>query len=179
MRRGLTLKTVRNILYITRFLWKADKRIFFLKSIHIILLALTGPANILLTKYIIDHLAPGADFTNIVLVILAIVLCSLLAGMLNTVFSYFINPLNYWTVIRDMNNRVLYKANRLDLECFGNTEFYNRYTRALSEADARANTVFGQLFSFFQSLTSLISILSVLLVLEPMIIFFSLASVVA
>lgn len=75
-------------------------------------------------------------------------------------------------------NRLLKKAVNVELECFENSDFYNKYTLAMEKSDVRltetVDSFFGVLFGFFASIFAFVYMynvdkMSILFILFPII----------
>ena len=56
--------------------------------------------------------------------------------IVKTVYNEIYAPYNQNKIKRGMNSLLMEKSKRLDLKCYDDPEFYNKYTRALGQADS-------------------------------------------
>jgi len=173
-------KVWKNCFYLCHILWKTSKTSFLWRILYAILSALIAPMSILLTQYLIESIEniELVGFYNIVVVIIAYIAPTLAIQIFSSILSYWINPLINMKFTRELNNLVLSKSVGLDFVCFDDSEFYDKYTRAISEADNRAIKLFDQLMTWFSNFLSLVSLGSMLAIYDPIIIIFSIANIV-
>ena len=81
--------------------------------------------------------------------------------------------------IKNGISKMLYsKYVSIDLSDMDNSEFYDKYVRALNEADQRSVQVLNTLQYFLSNLFSALGVLSVVAILDPILIFFSVIPVI-
>lgn len=106
-------------------------------------------------EIVLHYVETGAEFSQVILFVVLSVL--FLIGM------YFLTALNNG-YIGQVSNQVMYeelhaalfqKAADVELECFENPEFYNKYMKAVTQVKSRAHTVIWVMSSFLISLCSL------------------------
>lgn len=82
--------------------------------------------------------------------------------------------------IKNGLSQILYdKYISIDLSDINNADFYNRYVRALNEADQRAVLILNTLQYFLSNLFSVLGIVSVVAILNPILILFSIIPVIS
>ena len=129
-------------------------------------------------RYVIKSLETGDSFRHIMtfVVIVAIVMCamSLYAHILNG----YIYPVCQAKVNKGLYTKLFRKSRNVELECFENSEFYDKYTLAMEKADDRLiQTVEAVFKTFFGAIASVCAFLfmfqvdkiSVLFILFPII----------
>ena len=84
--------------------------------------------------------------------ILVFVVVSVYKVVMYPVYRKYFSPIAKAKVSNALNLEMIEKTKELDLECFEDEEFYNRYTRALNELDTRAYSVFESLVAFIRYL---------------------------
>lgn len=94
---------------------------------------------------------------------------------------YFISALN-WNVIEFIGNQKMYekmhlrmfqKACDVELECFENPEFYNKYMKAVTQVKSRAHTVIWVMTSFLVSLPVMAYLVYKMICIDPIAIVFA------
>ena len=129
-------------------------------------------------RYVINSLETGESFGRIMIfiVIVAIVFCSM------SLYDNFLNGKVY-PIAQAKVNKGLYlglfrKARNVELECFENSDFYDKYTLAMENADMRliqtVEVVFGVIFGGIASVCAFafmfqVDKISVLFILFPII----------
>lgn len=173
------MKTIRhvcnNIFYVLKILWETSKLAFIVQILLAFFTGVISSLIILVNKYLIDSLTNNTPELRTILWLLFITfLIKFLPDIINSFLSTLYSPLQMWKFMQKMNNIMLEKIKKIDLECFENYIFYDQYTRAMSEADNRSQTVFNIFIGFIGSIISLVSIISVVIILDPFIILIAL-----
>ena len=146
MKKKTKHSTLSNNLYILKQIHTASPgRILFDLSGIII----TSVSNILLDvyllKYIINGIQEGLDFKRLVGFILIITAFHIFS----TAFSHY-----YWQKFAPVSNQKIYshiqkalfeKSSSVELACFEDPDFYDKYVKAISEANNRTQQVLGSL----------------------------------
>jgi len=126
-----------------------------------------------LTKYIFDSMTNNKPYISIIYFTLAFLCSSLGAEAMQTIISQKMAPVNEEKIKQYIRTLVFEKTKFLDLYCFENAEFYDKYIRALTEADSRAFGVLSSLSSMSYCLISFVTLNSLIIYLDPTIIIFS------
>lgn len=172
-------KTLKNCFFIYKQLWHASKSAFLLRAGYALIAAAVSPFTIILTEYLVNTLdnISETSFAKIVLIIIAYFIPTLVIQICNSIFSYWINPIISLKFTRALNNIILEKTKSLDFVCFDDACFYDKYTRAIAEADGRAVTLFNQTMSFLSTTISLVALFGVVAIYDGWIIAFCVANV--
>lgn len=129
-------------------------------------------------KYVTDGLVYGTPFATLLFIIMSL-------GTLKLVRNFFGNFYNkkYQVIKREeieqkLRISFLNKVSTLDIECFDNAEFYDKYVKALQEADSRYFQVLNNLSNFLYSLVTLFAYFSLIISLDGFLIVFAVLPVV-
>lgn len=135
----------------------------------------------------LSHLFFGIIFWEIVLVFVEEkrpfqdVIPFLIFSVILAFVLYSCNALN-WNVIGPIGNQRMYekmhlrmfkKACDVELECFENPEFYNKYMKAVTQVKSRAHTVIWVMVSFLVSLPVMAYLIYKMIVIDPVAIIFA------
>ncbi len=85
--------------------------------------------EILFLKYLLNSLENGASFSEFVKICLIFLGLSILGKFLNEYFDY-LTCVKHKVFYKKMNEKIFQKAVNLDMDCFYNTEFFDKYKRA-------------------------------------------------
>lgn len=131
--------------------------------INSILSSVTPIFYILFTRYIINSITNHVDILMISLILLAYLLFNISYSFFNTWLQQCIIPKNTQTLNKKMQTMIFNKSLELDLDCYEDMDFYNKFSIALQQSDTRAlavlntfSTLIGNLFGV-ASLSTLIS----------------------
>ncbi|QIB27487.1 ABC transporter ATP-binding protein [Caloranaerobacter azorensis] len=166
----------KNNLFMLKFVWKYYK-IYIITSILISFSSILTPlADVLGPKYIIDFISQKKPFTWIVTVVILIFSIEILKSIYYSWYYKFITPRAHNKIKGGINNLLMQKAASLDLECYENADFYDKYTRALKEADIRALSVVSSTRDFLLSLVYALTLFGVIVTLDPILLLISVVS---
>lgn len=163
-------------LFILKLVWKYYK-LYVIASITICFSSILTPlGDILAPKYIIDFIEQRKPFRCIILVVLGVFSIESIKSLYYSWYNNYLTPHAQNIVKSAINCELMKKASLLDLECYENPNFYDKYTRALKEADSRAISVVISLKDFLLSLTYLLTLVGIVAVLDPFLIIISIIS---
>ena len=121
----------KNIMYALKLVWQSDKRLLIGDIIN----GLSGNIfalfvqNILFLKVLLSILDKGSSFRDYFSALVMFLLLSLFL-LATTWFSSYIVSVSTKNVLKKLNNKIFDKAITLDVECYENPEFYDKYQRA-------------------------------------------------
>ena len=110
--------------------------------------------TIFFLRYIIQEIERGANFSRLAGFIL---LAGLILAILSLYSSYvdaMVKPLTGHTIRRSMYAKLYSKARNVELFCYEDADFYNRYTMALDDADGK---ITKSVETFFQIVSGLMA----------------------
>lgn len=170
------IKTIiKNNLYMLDFIKKASPW-FITMTILLSLTAFVDTiSNTWLSKLVFDGMAQGTPYTDIMAVVLALLGVMLVSAVVRVLFRHIKTPVANERIKCYVRSALYEKTKSLDMYCFENANFYDKYTRALAEADTRAINVLSSLSAFSSSVVSLATLFSIIIYLDPVLIFFALA----
>lgn len=139
-------------------------------------------ANVFFTvyfmKYIIESISIGRDFQQIVyFIILTLVLLFALV-LLDNWYDYRFRPLSDLKLYEKLYLILFRKAATVELKCFEDHEFYNKYTKAIQEADIRVSAVLANLSRIIFVTLATISIFAVMYAIDPWVVWFALLPII-
>lgn len=76
-----------------------------------------------------------------------------------------------------MNAMLIDKSQELDRKCFDDPVFYDKFTRALNQADSGVVSFTNNLFQLFDRLVYISTVITIIITLDPLLIFFSMLCV--
>lgn len=175
MKKKTKHSTLSNNLYILKQILTASPgRILFDLSGIII----TSVSNILLDvyllKYIINGIQEGLDFKRLVGFILIITAFHIFS----TAFSHY-----YWQKFAPVSNQKIYshiqkalfeKSSSVELACFEDPDFYDKYVKAISEANNRTQQVLGSLGDIVYFIFNAFATSFIIFTIDPVLIVFAL-----
>ena len=129
-------------------------------------------------RYVINALQSGESFQAIMIFIGITVAVFASMALYNSYIQGYVSPVANASLNKQLYQKLFKKARNVELECFENSDFYDKYTLAMKNADTNLyNTVdqlFGVLFGFVASICAFVFMfkvdkLSVTFILLPII----------
>lgn len=125
-------------------------------------------------KYIINGIQEGLDFKRLVGFILIITAFHIFS----TAFSHY-----YWQKFAPVSNQKIYshiqkalfeKSSSVELACFEDPDFYDKYVKAISEANNRTQQVLGSLGDILYFIFNAFATSFIIFTIDPVLIVFAL-----
>lgn len=175
MKKKTKHSTLSNNLYILKQIHIASRgRIFFELSSII----LNTVSNILLDvymfKYIINGIQKGLDFKRLVGFILTITAFHIFTA---TVVDYFwekFAPVSNQKIYSHIQKNLFEKASSVEFACFEDPDFYDKYVKAISEANNRTNEVLRSLCDIVYFIFNAFATSFIIFTIDPVLIVFAL-----
>lgn len=169
-----TIKTiVKNNKYILKFVSEASPY-FILITVLISLTAFIDTfANTWFSKVVFDGMAEHTPYLQIVKVVLILLGFMLISALLRSYYEQNSSVVENEKIRTHIRTKVLEKTSELDFECFENPEFYDKYTKAIAEADSRASAVLESVSSLSYSVVTLATLFTIILALNPILFLFA------
>ena len=129
-------------------------------------------------RYVINALQSGETFQAIMIFIGITVGVFATMALYNSFIQGYVAPVANASLNKQLYQKLFKKSRNVELECFENSDFYDKYTLAMKNADTRlyetVDQLFGVLFGFFASIFAFIFMfqvdhLSVAFILLPII----------
>lgn len=168
-------RVLRNNLYLLRQIHAASPgRI----PLYLLLIIAKSTSNFLfdvyMLKVVINSLQTGADFRSILIFILSIAAYHLCVCFFENAFNELFVPRSDLKIHRYMQKKVFAKAAAVEIACFENPEFYDRYVKAVSEASGRAAQVLQSLGEIVGCVFTVSAMSFVIFTIDPLLILFAL-----
>lgn len=163
-------RTIQNNFYMLRYMWKYCRSNVILR----LLSTLTAPVQpfifIITMKLTIDGISEKRDLKYL----LTIILTAFLVGTVSAIFNAWVNSSSsakaQQKISKGIQDELLKKSLTLDLACYDDAEYYDKYVRAMQEAENRAIEVLNSLVEIISSIIALLMIVSIIVTLNPVII---------
>lgn len=163
-------QSIKNNLYFLKYVRRFTPAYFYIRFITVLLSPLQPLISIFIMKIAIDNVADGKPLSEMLLIILigfvVAITCNLIIHLINVGMGTVAKRI----ITKNIQDIFLKKAEKLDFSCFDDTEFYNKYTKAMYETDGRCVSVFDTFINFLSKIITLLTVITVLTVLSPLII---------
>lgn len=166
-------KVISNNKYMLSFVKKASPRFVFL-TVAISFTALIDTlSNTWFSKVVFDSMEKKSHFVNLILIILCLMFFMLMSAGLSKFFYQKYAPKENQRITGYIRSILFRKTHNLDLMYYENPEFYDKYTRALLEADGRALSVVETISQLSYACITLLTLFSIIVYLDPILILFA------
>lgn len=159
-------------------IWNLDKGYIILTFIWPVIFMPIQLFEIYTIKYITDGLVYGKTFSILLPVILSLGIMKLARNFLGNCYNKKYQIIHRERLEQNLRINFLKKVASLDIECFDNAEFYDKYVKALQEADSRYFQVLESLSNFFSSVITLTAYFSLIISLDGLLIVFAVLPVI-
>ena len=171
---NLKVPVFKNIAYALKLVWQSDKRLLIAYMINsfsanIFMLYIQ---NILFLKVLLGLLDSGSTFESYFRTLLIFLILSVSLMAVSCITSYIVCA-STKNVLKQLNNRIFNKAITLDVECYENPEFYDKYQRATNVlAWSYYDFVCSAVSSIVSSIVSLGLVIGTVTVINPVYLLF-------
>lgn len=129
-------------------------------------------------KYIIESISSERDFRQVAVFIVITSAVLLVLSLLDNWYEHRFKPVSDLTLYEKLYLVLFRKAATVELKCFEDHEFYNKYTKAIQEADQRIGAVLDSLSRVIFSILATISIFAVMYAIDPWVVWFALFPII-
>lgn len=165
---------LKNVIFALKLVWEADKRLligYFITEISNKVLSMYVQ-NILFLKVLLSIIDGNADFkTYFTYLLLFFGLCV----AINVVSAYAsrMRLVSAKVVYKELNNKIFQKAIQLDVSCYENPEFYDKYQRAtLVLSSSYYDLICWDVAAVIGGIIALICVIATVTVINPMYLLF-------
>ena len=155
------------VLYVYSLIWETNKWILFAFGVIMLFTGLQPVASVWLGKKVIGILAESISagyhqemVSRLILysgLLFGLTLLTRLAGNINSTLSRLMGDV----LARNIKIKIMKKANKIDMACFDNAEFYSKMENANNEAGRRPITIMDSSYQLISSLISIVSFITV------------------
>lgn len=174
------IRIAKNNWVLIRYIFKFAPGMFFSRMFAILMILLSDLSfNILFLKYVIDSLSQGVQFETVLLYIGCLALVRVLCDGANSLYIQYIEPVARLKIHKGIYNLIYEKVEKIDLEKFDDSVFYNDYIWALNEVDNRTKNTFNVLMQFIQAALNVVMYLVLAVIYDKWVLVFVIVPVVA
>ncbi len=161
-----------------KHIWELDKAYVLLAFLWPVIFMPVQIFEVLTIKYVTDGLVYGKSFTTLLLIILSLGIMKLARNFFGNIYNKKFQVMHREKIEQRLRIHFLRKVASLDIECFDDASFYDKYVKALQEADSRYFQVLDGLSSFFNSVVTLIAYFSLIISLDGLLIIFAVLPII-
>ena len=141
--------------------------VILLKSLAAVLL------NVYMLQFVINAIQTGRDFSSIAYFVIAIAAYYILFCVLESYYNEVFVPISDKKIYSYFQKMLFRKATDVELACFENPAFYDKYVKAISEASSRASGVLGSINSIVSCVFTVLSVSFVIFRIDSLLILFA------
>ena len=165
---------VKNIIFALRLVWQTDKRLLIGSFINMSadMIFSVFLQNILFLKVLLGIIDSKGDFKEFFKSLVVFLVFSVIVKGINWWTSY-IKQVSTKAVLKGLNNKVFDKAVKLDVSCYEDPEFYDKYQRATQIlAWGMFDSVCANVASICAAFISLVLVIGTVTAIDPVYILF-------
>lgn len=173
------MRAIRNNGYALKLMWQICPS----QVIHMAIVRILGYFEWLFysaffMRYVINALETEQEFSSIMTFLAITIGVFASISLYNNYVNGKVMPVNKVVIAKGLNQKLFKKSRKVELNCFEDSEFYNRYTLAMERADERllqtVDVIWGIVFGVISTVISFwllfdVDKLSVLFVIFPII----------
>jgi len=165
---------VKNIIFALKLVWQTDKKLLLCSFINMSadMIFSVFLQNILFLKVLLGIIDSKGDFSEFTENLILFLILSVIVKGINWTANY-IRQVSTKKVLKGLNNKVFTKAIMLDVSCYEDPEFYDKYQRATQIlAWGLFVSVCDNIGSIFAGIISLILVIGTVTSIDPSYILF-------
>ena len=170
------MKIINNNLYLLKMVYASDKK----RILYMILLSFISTLNniisVLFIKIALDCIIMYQSFQYLVLLVLIERAVSFMLSYFECLLQWKKCPISDSIIKEHILKRVYTQSLKIGLSELDNSEFYDKFSRAIGEAEQRPFAMLSTIEKFLTSLLSIFSIATVIILLDWKLIFLSVFS---
>jgi len=170
---------VNNNLYMLKIVMHVVPEMFFMPFLHnainVIFNFLTGTW---LLRYIINGFQTGLSFLNIITVTILLYGIALLFNLLSNAYINIRSPILDLKLNEHINRMIFRKNSEVELACYEDPEFYDKYVKATSNIISRINQVMRSVSMLFNRMFSVAMYTYVIIVIDPFLMLFTIPPII-
>ena len=168
-------RAVSNIFFALRQVWEVAPVYFIM---YYAMTFVWGLLDFLEGSYLLRMIVSGIEKATptrtIVTFMLVIALADILASALNSYYWNVVSPPKYQLVSATIRKKLFRKASTVELSCYETPAFYDKYMKAMDEANDRVEKVMGTIDNLIWNTISLCCNSFLLFLIDPVLILFGL-----
>lgn len=164
-------KSFANVLFLLKLIVKFVPSYFILTILFSFVQIFTPLNDTLIPKTIVDSLSNNKELSYIFVFVIVGAIIRISTAIIFPVFFDYIIP-KYETILKaKINQLLMIKSSKYDLMLFEKSEFYDKYSRALKEADVRASGIVSSFGGLLTSMCYLSTLFAIIVSIDPVLIF--------
>ena len=165
-----TQKSFLNVWYVLKLIFKFAPLYFVYTALFSLTQIFTPLNDTLIPKIIVDSLNSNKEINYIFTFVILGAIIRIIAAVVFPLFFDYIVP-KYENILKGQINHLLMGiSSKYDLALFENAKFYDKYSRALNEADSRATGIVASFGGLLTSICYLSTLFAIIVYIDPILI---------
>lgn len=171
---------IKNNSILLKYYFKFAPEMFFWRIFAMLMILVSDIAfNIIFLKYVIDAMTLQVRYEIVLLYIVGLALVRILCDFANNCYTHYIEPVARLKMHKGIYNLIYEKIEKVDIEKFDDTNFYNDYIWALNEVDSRAKNTFNTVIQFLNCILNVLTYSVLSAIYDKFVLIFVIIPVVA
>ena len=166
------MKTFKKCLYLSRIFPNAYKY-FIWKTCVAIINAVIGVANLYFLRYAINNVQTGGTFKESALILCLICVGTIISQSVISILNVKISAQQSYELQKVVKDKLFIKSIAVDLSCYDDKEYYNKYTFTMSQCSAKIGSLIDNTAGFVSNLITLIFSGVLSLIIDPLTLLFA------
>ena len=130
--------------------------------------------DVYLLRFVVNGIQKGIDFNSIIIFLIFTLVYMICCRLF---FSFFYNsfvPISDIKIYKHIQKKLFYKSAKVEIGCYENPEFYDKYVKAINEASGRTSQVINSLNSIVGCIFTFSTLSFLIFSIEPTLFLFAL-----
>lgn len=167
-------KVLRNNFLMVKYVFKHVPMMVIYAFLSIIANVAINISELLFIKIIIDLIFNNASFNEILKPIIIYTCIISVSLLFRTLYDSYLHQRCRYVYTMKMQRVMFEKAKLVDVSCYDDPKFFDKFTRALREGDIKGVNVFRDVMYFIQSIANVLAVGSVIVLGDVYLIIFAL-----
>ena len=128
----------------------------------------------LVLRYTLNSINEGKSFAQIARLVLIWMFLYVTVSVIRTLFDEWIYKVHIMHVKRNIYGQVYQKASEVELKCYENPEYYDKFVKAIDECGTRAEEIIQNVRNLIYRIVSFVLNGSLIVFINPFLMFFAL-----
>ena len=160
------MRIINNNLFLFKKMYSAcPKRAHYLFILSLIT-AIKSVISVIFIKIVLDCISRYHSIGILIMVVIIERLISFLLSYFECLLQWDKCPVNDITIKEKIFSEVYQKMHRIEMSTLDKPEFYDKYNRAINEAEYRFTQIFSKIESFLSSLLTFFSVFTMIAMME-------------
>lgn len=134
--------------------------------------------DIYLLRLVINSIQDGTPFRDIFGYVVGVGIIHLIYYLLSNYYSHIYLPVSDKKIYKHIQKQVFQKAESVDMACYENPAFYDKYMKAVNQTSSAASGVLSTLMGWLGNILTILSTSLMIFLIDPIFILFAIVPVI-